>query len=136
MQAPGNDADGKRRSGLLTKRLGTDHAEGISLLDMNGDGFPDLLSGAYWYENPGADGGEWKQHQFRTVGIHNEFISDCGEWVIDVDDDGLPDLVTTGWVSTGPCCYPSPGAKALAAGAMWKSEKLTYILDSPTGGAG
>ncbi len=59
----------------------------------------DLLSGAYWYENPGAQGGEWKQHQFRTVGIHNEFVSDCGEWIVDVDHDGLPDLVTTGWIS-------------------------------------
>jgi hypothetical protein len=107
MQHPGNGPDGKPRIAFLTHRLGTDHAEGISMLDMNGDGFPDLLSGAYWYENPGADGGEWKQHQFRTVGIHNEFISDCGEWVVDVDHDGLPDLVTTGWISNGLWWYRS-----------------------------
>lgn len=67
-------------SAFLVHRLGTDHDESIATPDMNGDGWPDLLSGAYWYENPGPNGGEWKQHQFRTVEIHNDYISDCGEW--------------------------------------------------------
>src|SRR5258705_13911642 len=75
MQHPGNGPGGEPRIAFLSHRLGNDHAEGISLMDMNGDGFADLLSGAYWYENPGANGGEWKRHQFRTVGIHNEFVS-------------------------------------------------------------
>lgn len=51
---PGNGPDGKPRLAFLAHRLGNDHAEGITALDMNGDGFDDLLSGAYWYENPGA----------------------------------------------------------------------------------
>jgi hypothetical protein len=100
---------------------------------MNGDGFVDLLSGAYWYENPGANGGEWKQHQFRTVGTHNEFVSDCGEWIVDVDHDGLPDLVTTGWISNGLWWYRNPGPKATAAGAMWKAEKITDSYDTEGG---
>ena len=105
----GKGPGGEGRLAFLAHRLGTDHAEGISVLDMNGDGFPDLLSGAYWYENPGVGGGEWKQHQFRTVGIHNEFVSDCGEWIVDVDHDGLPDLVTAGWISNGVWWYRNPG---------------------------
>ena len=52
---------------FFVHRLGTDHAEGITTLDMNGDGRPDLLSGAYWYENPGPQGGEWKRHQYREA---------------------------------------------------------------------
>ncbi|HEY1217019.1 MAG TPA: VCBS repeat-containing protein, partial [Bryobacteraceae bacterium] len=64
-------------------RLGTDHAEGITTVDMNGDGKSDILSGAYWYENPGAQGGEWRRHQFRQVKIVGEFVSDCGEWAVD-----------------------------------------------------
>ena len=111
MQHPGNGPGGEPRIAFLSHRLGSDHAEGISLLDMNGDGYPDLLSGAYWYENPGPNGGAWKQHQFRTVGIHNEFVSDCGEWIVDVDHDGQPDLVTTGWISNGVWVYHNPGPK-------------------------
>ena len=133
LQHPGNGPGGAPRIAFLSHRLGNDHAEGISLLDMNGDGFPDLLSGAYWYENPGADGGEWKRHQFRTVGIHNEFVSDCGEWIVDVDHDGLPDLITTGWISNGLWWYRNPGPKATAAGATWKAEKITDSYDTEGG---
>ena len=133
MQHPGNGPGGESRIAFLTHRLGTDHSEGISMIDMNGDGFTDLLSGAYWYENPGANGGEWKQHQFRTVGIHNEFVSDCGEWVVDVDHDGLPDLVTTGWITGGLWWYRNPGPKAVAAGEQWKAEKITDSFDTEGG---
>jgi hypothetical protein len=133
MQHPGNGPGGEPRVAFLVHRLGTDHAEGLSLLDMNGDGFVDILSGAYWYENPGANGGQWKQHQFRTVGIHNEFVSDCGEWVVDVDHDGLPDLVTTGWITNGLWWFRNPGPKATAAGEMWKAEKITDSYDTEGG---
>jgi hypothetical protein len=133
LQHPGDGPGGEPRIAFLSHRLGNDHAEGVSLLDMNGDGFPDLLSGSYWYENPGADGGEWKRHQFRTVGIHNEFVSDCGEWIVDVDHDGLPDLITTGWISNGLWWYRNPGPKATAAGTMWKAEKITDSYDTEGG---
>ena len=133
MQRPGNGPGGKPRIAFLTHRLGDDHAEGISMIDMNGDGFVDLLSGAYWYENPGAQGGEWKQHQFRTVGTHNEFVSDCGEWVVDVDHDGLPDLVTAGWISNGLWWFRNPGPKATAAGTQWKGERITDSFDTEGG---
>ncbi len=136
MQHPGPGPDGKPRSAFLVHRLGTDHAEGISMLDMNGDGFVDLLSGAYWYENPGAGGGEWKRHQFRTVGIHNEFVSDCGEWIVDVDHDGLPDVVTTGWITNGLWWYRNPGPAATVTGTQWKAEKITDSYDTEGGAFG
>jgi hypothetical protein len=133
LQHPGNGPGSEPRIAFLSHRLGNDHAEGISLLDMNGDGFADLLSGSYWYENPGANGGVWKRHQFRTVGVHNEFVSDCGEWIVDVDHDGLPDLVTTGWIANGLWWYRNPGPKATAAGTMWKAEKITDSFDTEGG---
>lgn len=133
ISAAGKNPDGSERIAFLTHRLGTDHAEGISVLDMNGDGFDDLLSGAYWYENPGAKGGDWKQHQFRTVETHNEFVSDCGEWIVDVDHDGLPDLVTTGWITNGVWWFKNPGTAATTAGTMWKREKITDSYDTEGG---
>ena len=42
--APG----GVEQATFFVHRLGTDHAEGITTLDMNGDGRLDILSGAYW----------------------------------------------------------------------------------------
>ena len=111
-------------------RLGTDHAEGITTLDMNGDGRPDILSGAYWYENPGPGGGEWTRHQYREVGTLGEFVSDCGEWTIDVNHDGLPDVVTAGWMTNGIFWYENPGK----LGAEWKKHFITASYDTEGGG--
>ncbi len=88
----GDGPYGVPQATFFAHQLGTDHAEGISVIDMNGDGRPDLLSGAYWYENPGPQGGEWHRHQYRTVDITGEFVSDCGEWAVDVNHDGAPDV--------------------------------------------
>ncbi|MCU1226596.1 MAG: hypothetical protein JWQ42_4689 [Edaphobacter sp.] len=129
LPTPGNGPDGRPRIAFLAHRLGTDHAEGITTLDMNGDGFVDLVSGAYWYENPGANGGDWKQHQYRTVGIHDEFVSDCGEWTIDVNHDGAPDVVTTGWISNGLWWYENPKTQ----GTMWTKHLIADSYDTEGG---
>ena len=131
-QTPGEGPNGVPQATFISHRLGTDHAEGITSMDMNGDGFPDLVSGAYWYENPGAKGGEWKQHQFRKVGILGEYVSDCGEWVIDVNHDGAPDIVTAGWMLNGVWWYENPGKNA-APGALWQSHFITDSFDTEGG---
>ena len=126
---PGPGPGGVQQVTFLAHRLGTDHAEGITALDMNGDGLPDLLSGAYWYENPGPQGGEWKRHQYRTQGTLNEFASDCGEWTVDVNHDGAPDVVTAGWMLNGLWWYENP--KKL--GAEWKRHFITDSYDTEGG---
>jgi len=123
---PGNGPNGVPQATFFIHRLGTDHAEGVTTLDMNGDGRPDIVSGAYWYENPGPQGGEWKQHQYRTVGTHEEFVSDCGEWTVDVNHDGAPDVVTTGWISNGLWWYENPKKP----GVMWERHLITDSFDT------
>ena len=131
-QTPGEGPNGVPQATFISHRLGSDHAEGITSMDMNGDGFQDLLSGAYWYENPGAKGGEWKQHQFRKVGILGEFVSDCGEWVIDVNHDGAQDIVTAGWMLNGLWWYENPGKNA-APGTLWQAHFITDSFDTEGG---
>lgn len=120
---------GVEQTTFISHRLGTDHAEGVTTLDMNGDGRPDILSGAYWYENPGPDGGEWKRHQYRQAGTLGEFVSDCGEWTIDVNHDGAPDVVTAGWMLNGIWWYENP--KKL--GAEWTKHFITNSYDTEGG---
>jgi hypothetical protein len=120
---------GPRESTFLVHRLGNDHAEGITTLDMNGDGFLDLVSGAYWYENPGAKGGQWKRHQWRTVSMTGEFVSDCGEWTVDVNHDGAPDIVTAGWITNGLWWYENPKQP----GVMWKRHLIANSFDTEGG---
>jgi hypothetical protein len=127
--APGNGPYGAPQATFTSHHLGTDHAEGISTIDMNGDGYLDLLSGAYWYEDPGPQGGEWKQHQFRSVGTLGEFVSDCGEWAIDVNHDGAPDVVTTGWMTNGLFWYENPKKPD----TMWERHFITDSFDTEGG---
>lgn len=130
MQHPGAGVNGgPSESSFLVHRLGNDHAEGITTLDMNGDGFLDLVSGAYWYENPGAQGGAWKRHQWRTVNMTGEFVSDCGEWTVDVNHDGAPDIVTAGWITNGLWWYENPKHQ----GVMWKRHLIADSFDTEGG---
>jgi hypothetical protein len=126
---PGAGPGGVEQLRFFVHRLGTDHAEGITTLDMNGDGRPDILSGAYWYENPGPNGGEWVRHQYRDAGTMGEFVSDCGEWTVDVNHDGLPDVVTAGWMTNGIFWWENPGK----LGAEWKRHFITASYDTEGG---
>jgi hypothetical protein len=104
----GSGPTGVNEMNFTIHRVGTDHAEGITTMDMNGDGRPDIVSGSYWYENPVVPGGEWTRHQFRTVDTVGEFVMDCGEWAVDVNHDGYPDLVTVGWYTDGVWWWENP----------------------------
>ncbi|HEY2381295.1 MAG TPA: VCBS repeat-containing protein [Terriglobia bacterium] len=125
----GNGPQGVPELNFFEHRIGFDHAEGIAVMDMNGDGRPDLVSGAYWYENPGPAGGEWKRQQYRTVEITGEFVSDCGEWAVDVNHDGAVDLVTVGWQSDGLWWYENPKK----AGALWQRHLIAHTVKTEGG---
>jgi hypothetical protein len=128
-QKRGNAPGDVPQTTYFIHRLSADHAEGITTLDMNGDGHPDILSGSYWYENPGPHGGEWKRHQWRTVDITGEFVSDCGEWVVDVNHDGAPDIVTVGWMTDGLWWYENPKK----AGVMWQRHLIAHSIETEGG---
>ncbi|HLK65897.1 MAG TPA: VCBS repeat-containing protein [Bryobacteraceae bacterium] len=67
------------------------------LVDVNGDGYPDVISSAshanklWWNENPGAKGGEWKEHLIED-GHSIEFT-----FLVDLDNDGKAREVLPQW---------------------------------------
>ena len=129
IQSRGPGPGGVPQAVFTAHRLGTDHAEGITTLDMTGNGRKDILSGAYWYENPGPNGGEWIRHQYREAGTLGEFVSDCGEWTVDVNHDGAPDVVTASWMTNGVWWYENPKK----VGAEWKRHFVTDSYDTEGG---
>ncbi len=77
-------------------------------LDVNGDGWKDILSGqftltdVFWYENPGADGltksGLWTAHRLMdTQTGQNEMT-----FLHDIDGDGAPEYIENSWNDKNP----------------------------------
>lgn len=67
----------------------------VEAADLNGDGRKDIVTGAWWYENPGTPGGNWTR---REIGApFNEHAV-----VYDFDDDNDLDILGTVWNGANP----------------------------------
>ncbi len=63
--------------------------------DLNGDGFDDVISGAWWYRNPIAPGNAWTRHEIPSP-LNNVALAH------DFDGDGDVDLFGTEGIGTNP----------------------------------
>lgn len=60
----------------------------IAAADLDGDTFPDVVTGGWWYRNPGRPGGGWERRAF------GEPLRNMAA-LYDFDDDGLVDVLGT-----------------------------------------
>ncbi len=104
---------------FLLHEVDKENSESVSVMDMDRDGKPDVLSGRFWYRAP-----DWAKTEFLEPRLGRP-TTNCMELVIDVNQDGFPDLVATNWDKTGIWYYENPKQP----GAPWKGVK---ILDTVT----
>lgn len=79
--------------------------ETAGLLDVNGDGVLDIVSGAYWYEGP-----DFKiRHRIGDVMAEGEYFDDFSTIPMDVNGDGRMDFVTGGWFGCNLRWHENPG---------------------------
>ncbi|MFH2069341.1 MAG: VCBS repeat-containing protein [Candidatus Omnitrophota bacterium] len=67
--------------------------ESAGVFDVNGDGIPDIVSGAFWYQGPDFR----KKHFIGEVKSAGEYFDDFSTIAMDINGDGRPDYVTGGW---------------------------------------
>ena len=67
--------------------------ESAGVFDVNGDGKPDIVSGAFWYEGPEFK----KKHFVGPVMKEGEYYDDFSTIPMDVNGDGRLDFITGGW---------------------------------------
>lgn len=101
---------------FLIHPIGTDRSEAVAVFDFDRDGKLDVTSGAYWYRAP-----EWTRQEYREARVSGEFVSNCGEFAIDVNRDGYPDIVAAGWMDDGVFYFENP--KQL--GVKWPKTQIT-----------
>ena len=97
-------------------------SECASVADFDGDGDMDLAAGRNWYEAP-----DWKKHEdFRDGAETNgPETDDNSEFAMDVNRDGRPDVVSSGWMRMkGAFWYENPGPEGLKSGAKWKATRF------------
>lgn len=70
-----------------------DRFESAGAFDVNGDGKPEIVSGAYWYEKPDIR----TQHPVGVVAAYGEYFDDFSTIPMDVNGDGRIDFITGGW---------------------------------------
>jgi hypothetical protein len=111
--------------------------ECVALIDMNGDGRLDIVNGRNWYENTGKSGSpgfeaiNWVKHTNYRDGAETfgAITDDGGEVVMDVNRDGRPDIISSGWMKmSGVYWYENPGKP----GVKW-TEHLIHSARSMEG---
>ena len=85
-------------------------SETAALADINRDGKLDIVSGENWFEAP-----TWKRHHFREIPYLNGYIDNFSDLPVDVDRDGLIDIVSCSWFQRSLAWWKNPGRDGLWA---------------------
>lgn len=96
--------------------------ESAAVMDVNGDGRLDIVSGEIWMEAPKLSGGKWIRHQFRQLNYENNYIDNFSDLPLDVNGDGKLDIVSCAWFGKKLAWWENPGKPD----APWKE----HIIDN------
>jgi hypothetical protein len=89
--------------------------ESCAVADINRDGHPDIVYGAYWFAGP-----DWLPHAIRPNHTSSEYIRANSDHIYDVDKDGWLDLIAGGWNEDGIYWYKNPGNGPAERGEPWE----------------
>jgi hypothetical protein len=96
-------------------------SEGVSVADVNRDGRPDVLAGAFWFESPG-----WIKHEitkpekYTITGYSNSFLN----YAMDINKDGWIDLIRIGLPGEAASWYENPKKERV----HWKEHALFHAV--------
>lgn len=96
-------------------------SEAVTVVDMNGDGRLDILSGENWYEQfapQQGSGTRFIKHKFRSLPYTDYYLEDLSDLAIDVNGDGFSDVVTCSYWSKPLTWWENPGK----SGKPWREH--------------
>jgi hypothetical protein len=118
-----------------THRIGRFRGEACGVADFNNDGRLDIIAGSFWYEAP-----DWKPRQFRflegmldpqgnshTVDNNGKgYYDDFTNIPLDIDKDGLTDVVTCSWFSKRFDWYRNTGSTSMTWPMIISDEGVNF----------
>ena len=96
-----------------------DANEGCAVADFDGDGRLDVAAGRNWYRN-----GDWTPRPVRSFGDVNDYAASNCDFAMDVNKDGLMDIVSGGFFDPKVRWYENPGAERAVVGLQWPEHEL------------
>lgn len=97
------------------KKISSETYESVGVFDVNGDGQPDLVSGAFWYQGPGFV----RRHFIMEIPRKQEYWDDFATIPMDVNGDGNMDYLMGGWFAGTLYWMENPGEKG-----NWKQHAI------------
>ena len=73
--------------------ISTERYESVGVFDVTGDGRPNIVSGAYWYETPDIA----SMHVVGEIRQEGDYYDDFSTIPMDVNGNGRLDFITGGW---------------------------------------
>ncbi|HEY9561856.1 MAG TPA: VCBS repeat-containing protein [Anseongella sp.] len=102
-------------------------SEGVAVADVNLDGQPDIIAGAFWFAAPG-----WVRHELASPQTFSttEYSNSCLNFSMDVNRDGWPDLVRFVFPGSAIVWHENPRNKP----GYWKVDTIHYSAGNESPG--
>jgi hypothetical protein len=95
------------------QKIAAESYEAVAAVDINGNGYIDLISGEYWYEGPDFR----NRHFVGPIERHSQYWDDFAAITMDVNGNGYKDIISGGWFSESLHWRENPGD-----GSAWEKH--------------